>query len=94
MGDGLPIVCFPMFNSYGLMDNILTGDGDSSRSFRTTSELRLALQRAGIRVEIFNEDIEGLECGLSFEIAASQSQKGHLFANKETDEAPLPILVQ
>ena len=57
-----------MFNSYGLMDRILTGDGNSSRIFLTIDELILALNDSGIKSDMLTDHLKSLEAGLSFEI--------------------------
>ena len=68
------IICMPMFNSYGLVDVILTGDGMRSRQFLNASQLVLALQRAGISKERHLEDLALLEHGFSCEIRAEEIQ--------------------
>jgi hypothetical protein len=77
-------ICFvPMFNSYGLLDVILTGDGKDSRIFRNSGDVKRALQQAGITVAGLEEDIDGLNSGVICEISVSGSQRDRFYAPTE-----------
>ena len=74
------IICMPMFNSYGLVNVILTGDGMRSRHFLNATQLTLALQRAGIPEEPHLEDLALIEFGVSCEITAGEEQVASFYA--------------
>ena len=70
----LRIACLPMFNSYGLMDRVLTANGVSSRQFHTVDELAFALAACGIRPDLLGDQLSHLEAGLWIDIQATRSQ--------------------
>jgi hypothetical protein len=81
----------PMFNSHGILDVILTGDGKDSRIFRTLNEVKWALKRAGILIVELEEQINGLEFGVTCEIPVSRLQKSRLYFPAEDNYVAGPI---
>jgi hypothetical protein len=68
------IVCMPLFNSYGLIDRILTWNGRFSRSFVGISDLATALINCGIDLDLLAGQVPQLMMGLSIEVPASRAQ--------------------
>jgi hypothetical protein len=73
------IVCMPMFNSYGLVDRVLTGNGQSSRTFVRVSDVASVFIACGIESDLLVEQLQQLEIGMSIEVPASQSQMNAFF---------------
>ena len=74
------IVFLPMFNSYGLVDNILCAEGDSFRSFRGIHELRTALYLAGAESLESEAGLQLLCSGLICEIALTEAAKQSFYS--------------
>ena len=80
------IICMPMFNSYGLVDRVLAGNGASSRSFVTVRNLEEAFIACGIQTDLLADQLEALKVGFFCEVPVSQSQM-HTFYNGERPKA-------
>ena len=75
------LACLPMFNSYGLLARVLTGDGEEPRSFQSEHGLYEALLAAGIQSEELQESLSALEVGSSFDVPVTSVQRTAFFAH-------------
>ena len=74
-----------MFNIYGLLDRVLTGDGSDSRFFQSVHGLKRALLAAGIHSEELQGSLSDLEVGTSFDVPVTNVQRAAFFAYSEPD---------
>lgn len=73
------IVCMPMFNSYGVLDRVLTGNATVSRSFVSVHDLMLALSACGVKPDSIRAQLSQLEMGFSVDVPASQEQMASFY---------------
>jgi hypothetical protein len=76
----ISITCLPMFNSYGLLDRVLTGTGSDSRPFESVAGLASALAATGIQLNELQDRVSNLDAGFYCEVLTTQAQAQEFFA--------------